>query len=251
MLMNVLLRPWRSSLGAKYVMALTGISLLGFVIAHMLGNLLIYVGPDALNSYAHALKDKPALLWTARSGLLIIFLLHLVLAIRLTLQNQNARGVAYVYEDTVQASWASRHMLLTGLVLLAFIVFHLAHFTFGIITTTNSYSKGEHINYLDLRDPADPAAHSSAEGPRHDVYRMVVDGFRNWVITLTYVIAQVFLWLHLWHGASSWFQSLGLNHPAYNPLIRAFGPVVSTAILIGNCSIPLAVLSGLIGGSVP
>ncbi len=248
--MNVLLRPWRSSLGAKYLMAFTGLGLIGFVIVHMLGNLLIYLGPDWLNSYAHGLKDKPILLWTARSGLLLIFLVHLVLGIRLTLSNQAARGVRYVYEDTVEASWASRHMLLTGLVLLAFIVFHLAQFTLGIVTTYHDPNTGQSINYLDLREPVDPAAHSSAEGPRHDVYAMVVSGFRSPWVTITYIIAQIFLWLHLWHGASSWFQSLGLNHPAYNPIIRWVGPVVATAVLVGNCSIPLAVLSGLVGGSV-
>ncbi len=243
--MNVLLRPWQSSLGAKYAMALTGVGLLGFVIVHMSGNLLIYLGPDALNSYAQALKDRPALLWAARSGLLIIFLIHLILGIRLTLQNKYARGVRYVYEDTVQASWASRHMLLTGFVLLAFIVFHLAHFTFGLIT--NYIDKtGTPSVYLDLRqerNPGIPVGHD-------DVYKMVVVSFRVPWVTITYVIAQVFLWLHLWHGGSSWFQSLGLNHPAYNPLIRAFGPVIATIVLVGNCSIPLAVISGLIGGSV-
>jgi succinate dehydrogenase / fumarate reductase, cytochrome b subunit len=247
--MNVLLRPLRSSLGAKYVMALTGVGLIGFVVAHMLGNLVIFVGPDALNSYAQSLKDHPALLWTARTGLLAIFLVHLGLGIRLALQNRQARGVGYVYEDTVQASWASRNMLLTGLVLLAFIIFHLAHFTFGLITTYTDPNSGERVSYLDLREvPKDPARHGSEEGDRHDVYAMVVAGFRVPWVAITYVIAQVFLWLHLWHGASSWFQSLGINHPAYNPLIRAVGPVLATAVLVGNCSIVLAVWSRLIGG---
>jgi succinate dehydrogenase / fumarate reductase cytochrome b subunit len=245
--MNRLLRPLRSSLGAKYVMSLTGVGLIGFVVAHMLGNLLIYLGPDALNGYAEALKERPALLWTARSGLLAIFLVHLTLGIRLTLQNQRARGSPYAYEDTVQASWASRHMLLTGLVLLAFIVFHLAQFTFGAVTTYTDPETHAQVNYLDLHEPA--TSKYLPDG-RHDVYRMVVAGFRVPWVTLTYVVAQVFLWLHLWHGASSWFQSLGLNHAAYNPLIRAFGPVLATAVLVGNCSIPLAVLSGLVGGSV-
>jgi succinate dehydrogenase / fumarate reductase cytochrome b subunit len=239
--MNPLLRPWRSSLGAKYVMALTGVGLIGFVVVHMLGNLLIYAGPDALNGYAKALKDRPALLWTARGGLLTIFLVHVILGIRLTLQNRHARGVRYVYEDTVQASWASRHMLRTGLVLLAFIVFHLAHFTFGVVTNYID-KEGKPGVYLDLRQEMNPGI-----PVRHDVYKMVVVSFRvRWVV-ITYVVAQFFLWLHLWHGGSSWFQSLGLNHPAYNPLVRAVGPVLATAVLVGNCSIPLAVLSGLVG----
>jgi succinate dehydrogenase / fumarate reductase cytochrome b subunit len=239
--MNALLRPLRSSLGAKYVMAVTGIGLIGFVVVHMLGNLLIYLGPDALNSYAQALKDKPALLWPARFGLLAIFVIHIILGIRLTLQNQAARDIPYVYEDTVQANWASRHMVLTGLVVLAFVLFHLAQFTFGVVTKYTDES-GVVTNYLDLHDAKDP--------PRHDVYRMVVAGFRSVPVTLTYLIAQFFLWLHLWHGGSSWFQSLGINHAAYNPLFRAFGPVLATIVLIGNCSIPLAVLSRLVGGSV-
>jgi succinate dehydrogenase / fumarate reductase cytochrome b subunit len=247
--MNELFRPLRSSLGAKYVMAVTGVGLIGFVVAHMTGNLLIYLGPDALNSYAKSLQDHPALLWSARLGLLTIFLIHVVLASRLTLYNERARGVRYVYEDTVVASWSARHMMLTGLVLLAFIVFHLAHFTFGVVTTYTDPATGEEISYLDLHDVKDPARHAPGESPRHDVYRMVVAGFRVPWITVTYLFAQFFLWMHLWHGGSSWFQSLGLNHPAYDPLIRAVGPVLATAVLVGNCSIPLAVLSGWVGGT--
>jgi succinate dehydrogenase / fumarate reductase cytochrome b subunit len=201
-------------------MALTGLGLLGFVIAHMAGNLLIYAGPDALNGYAHALKDKPGFLWPARIGLLVLFVVHIILGLRLTSQNQSARPIAYQYEDTAQASWASRHMLLTGLVLLAFTVYHLAHFTFGVV----------------------PGTH----GASPDVYGMVVADFRQPWITLTYLVSMVFLWLHLWHGGSSWFQSLGLEHPYYNPVLRWFGPVVATIVLIGNCSIPLAVFLGIV-----
>src|SRR5262245_49579551 len=120
--MNMLVRPVRSSLGSKYWMALTGLVLTGFVLGHMAGNLLVFAGPDALNSYAHALKSRPAFLWTVRLILLAVFVLHVVIGIRLTLQNQAARPVGYAYEETMQASWASRHMLLTGLVLFAFIV---------------------------------------------------------------------------------------------------------------------------------
>src|SRR5262249_31376967 len=124
-------------------------------------------------------------------------------------------------------------------------------FTLGVVTVYTGPG-GEQTNYLNLHEDAkDPARHDPAEGARHDVYKMVVSGFRMKWVTITYVIAQVFLWLHLWHGGSSWFQSLGLTHPAYNPLLRAFGPVLATAILVGNCSIPLSVMAGLVGGSVP
>src|SRR5579883_2047564 len=107
--MQFLVRALRSSLGRKYLMALTGLALIGFVIVHMAGNLLIYAGPDALNSYAQGLKARPPLLWAARSGLLAVFLVHLYLGITLTRDNTTARPIRYASEDTVQASWASRH----------------------------------------------------------------------------------------------------------------------------------------------
>src|ERR1700722_16520489 len=133
--MNLLLRPVKSSLGSKYVMAITGLGLVGFVIIHMIGNLLIFAGRDALNGYAAALKHNPAFLWTARTGLLFFFVVHMAFALRLSLHNKAARPTRYVYEDTVEADWASRHMLLTGLVLLAFVLYHLAHFTLGVVAT--------------------------------------------------------------------------------------------------------------------
>ena len=114
-------------------MAVTGLGLVGFVIIHMLGNLLIFAGPDALNGYAEALKHNPGLLWTARSGLFLLFVVHIALALRLSMQNKAARPNRYVYEETIEATWASRHMLLTGLVLLAFVLYHLLHFTLGVV----------------------------------------------------------------------------------------------------------------------
>jgi succinate dehydrogenase / fumarate reductase cytochrome b subunit len=248
--MNLLIRPVQSSLGKKYVMALTGLALVGFVLAHLAGNLLVFLGPDALNTYAAALKARPLLLWPARVLLLIIFLVHVYLGLVLTKQNTDARPIGYYYQNTIQASWASRHMLLTGLVLLAFTIYHLAHFTFGVVARAEvrdpTTGQLESKNYLDLHeyphDPKDPG-----KDGRHDVYRMVIAGFRNPVIALSYVAAMVFLWFHLWHGASSWFQSMGWNHPHYFRVIRLVGPIVATVVLIGNCSMPLAVLFRLIG----
>lgn len=240
--MTLLLAPVRSSLGTKYVMALTGLVLITFVLGHMAGNLLIFLGPDALNSYAYALKARPALLWAARLVLLVVFVMHIALGIRLTLWNKDARPVRYVYEDTYQASWASRHMMLTGMLLLAFVVYHLAHFTLGVVHEADV--GGVSVGYLDLKEPLE------GQTGRHDVFRMVVYGFRNPIITASYLVFQVFLWLHLWHGVSSWFQSLGISHPRYQGIIRGAGPVVATLVLIGNSSIPLAVWLGLVGGSV-
>ncbi len=236
---NLLLRPLpRSSLGSKYVMAVTGLLLICFVLAHMAGNLLIFAGKDALNGYAHALEEKPPLLWTARVILLAIFVLHIVLGIRLTRDNMRARPVRYVCEGTIQANWASRHMLLTGLVILAFVIYHLLHFTLGITDPTHFKR-----NTLDvpLYRPLDPAAR-----PEYDVAAMVVGGFRQPLVSLAYVVATVFLALHLWHGATSWFQSLGLNGRGYDKVINRVGPVIALIVLIGNCSIPLAILAGYV-----
>jgi len=217
--MKQFLRPVQSSVGSKYLMALTGLALIVFVIVHMLGNLQIFFGPEALNAYAHHLKESPLFLWSARSGLLVVFVLHVILGLRLAYANSRARPRPYVCESTFQASWAARHMLLTGLVLLAFVLFHLAHFTLGLI------HEGSFID----------------AGGQQDVYAMVIVGFRTTWITLTYLLAMVFLWLHLWHGASSWLQSLGLNSRKTAGLVQWFGPVVATIVLVGNCSIPLAV----------
>lgn len=212
----------QSSLARKYVMALTGFVLIVFVLGHMAGNLLIYAGPNALNDYGHALKANAALLWTARGGLLLAFILHVYLGVQLTAENTAARPVRYVVDRPVASSWASRHMLVTGLVILAFLVFHLAHYTVGLVQV----------------DPNDFRA--------GDVRAMSIKAYREPWVVATYLAAQVFLFLHLWHGASSWFQSLGLNHPKWNPFFRRFGPAFATLIFLGNASIPLSVVVGIV-----
>ncbi len=224
--MNRLSRLVLSSVGSKYIMALTGLGLMIFVIAHMSGNLLIYLGKDALNEYAHGLMAHPFLLWSARCGLLAIFLIHLFFAWRTNQENEAARPIRYVHEDTIQANWASRHMMLTGLVILLFVIYHLLHFTFGV-------TDPEHFKYA-----LDPK-----EG---DVAGMVIAGFQQPGIALTYIVAQIFLGLHLWHGGSSWLQHLGLNGRGYDAVINHVGAVVAAVVVAGNCSIPLAILLGWI-----
>jgi succinate dehydrogenase / fumarate reductase cytochrome b subunit len=225
--MNLMLRPLRTSVGSKYVMAVTGLGLMGFVLVHLLGNLQIFLGREALNDYGKHLEDLPALLWSARAGLLAIFLIHIVVGLRLWYSNRRARPERYVYEDTVQASWASRHMLLTGLVILAFVVYHLLHFTFGVTDPTNF---ARHL----LEDPQKP----------RDVAAMVVGGFKQWPVSIGYVLAQIVLGLHLWHGAGSWLQSLGWNGRRWLRWVRGFGIAFAVLIVVGNCSIPLAILLG-------
>jgi succinate dehydrogenase / fumarate reductase cytochrome b subunit len=224
--MNRLSRLVLSSVGSKYVMALTGLGLMIFVIAHMSGNLLIYGGKDALNAYAHGLAEHPGLLWSARIGLLAIFVIHLLFALRTWQENESARPIAYVCQEPIQANWASRHMMLTGVVILLFVIYHLLHFTFGVIDPSN-------FKY----------AHEPKQG---DVAEMVIRGFRQPVISAMYILAQIFLGLHLWHGGSSWLQHLGLNGRGYDAIVNRLGAVVAVIVVVGNCSIPLVILMGWI-----
>ncbi len=223
--MNRLSRLVRSSVGAKYIMALTGLGLTLFVLGHMSGNLLIYGGKDALNSYAHGLTEHPVLLWTARGGLLAIFLIHLLMAIRLRQEDYAARPIHYVHEKTIQASWASRYMLSTGFVILVFVIYHLLHFTFGIADPSHFKAQLAH-------DPKE----------QYDVAAMVVAGFRQPLIAIFYIFCQIVLGLHLWHGGSSWLQHLGLNGRGYDQLVNNLGAVIAIIVIVGNCSIPLVIL---------
>lgn len=217
-----------SSIGGKIVSALTGALLLGFVVAHLTGNLLVFKGPAAMNAYAKWLHDLGPLLWVARIGLLGLVVLHIVITIRLNLRNRAARPVQYAKKGWTNATWASRNMVMSGLVVLAFIVYHLLHFTLGV---------------------TDPEGHASQLAPRDglkDVYGMVVLGFQSVPVSLAYVVAMSLLGLHLAHGASSFLQTLGVNHPRYNPLLRSFGPGLAGLIVIGYLSIPVSVLLGIV-----
>lgn len=217
-----------SSIGKKFLMALTGFALIGFVLGHLAGNLLVYLGPDALNAYAKGLKTQPTytFLWVARIGLLGVFGYHIVNGIMLTLQNKKARKTGYRYNATIQASWFSRTMAISGIFLLLFVLVHLAHFTFTLFNP----------EYSELLDNEN----------RHDVYAMVIDGFSNIYFAFFYIISMVFLWMHVGHGGSSAWQSLGLSNTRFLFLTEKIGPVVATLLLIGNCSIPIAVLCGFL-----
>jgi succinate dehydrogenase / fumarate reductase cytochrome b subunit len=223
---GALARLWASSLGKKYVMAITGLGLWVFVIIHMLGNLQIYLGPDRLNAYGHALKSTPALLWGARIGLLTIAVLHIVAAIQLTSANRRARPIGYGDKKVVASSFAQRTMIVSGLILLAFIIFHLAHFTLGWVNP----------QYLDFKDPLDLS--------RHDVYRMMIVGFSNPLISAFYIVSMGLLLLHLTHGVSSTFQSLGLRSKKTFGFFDKLARITALALFLGNSSIPLAILLG-------
>ena len=226
-LLVALQRFYASSIGKKLIVAVTGAMLLLFVLGHMLGNLLVYQGEDAINSYAAWLKGAAHGwgVWAARFGLLGAFVVHIVATIHLTVQNREARSDRYAHESTVQAPLASRIMIISGTIILCFVIYHLMHFTLGVAN-----------DYLSYHD---------SQG-RHDVHRMVIEGFSWWPASLFYIFSVALLCHHLSHGFSSVFQTLGLRTERSWPAITLLGKAYAAVILIGNCSIPIAVLTGIL-----
>jgi succinate dehydrogenase / fumarate reductase cytochrome b subunit len=212
-------------------MAISGMALFLFVVVHMLGNLQIFLGPEAINDYGYFLQSKPELVWPARIGLLILVLLHIWAAIKLTAENRAARNRSYGEYRPVGSSYASRTMFVSGLVLLVFIIYHLLHFTVQV--------QGINFTGQDFRTLEDAKQH-------HDVYRMMVFGFQNPVVSIFYIISMSLLCLHLSHGVSSMFQSLGWKNRKYGAFLDRFALVAAGILVIGYSSIPIAVLAGLI-----
>jgi len=228
--MNLITRTWQSSLGKKYLMAISGCVLVGFVIGHLLGNLQIFLGPEALNRYGHFLQSTPELIWPARIGLLALVVLHIAAAITLTKQNRAARPVGYGDNKVVAASYASRTMMMSGLIVFAFIIYHLLHFT---IQTPDINFTGQ--DFKTLHD----------EQGRHDIYRMMILGYKRPLVSLFYVLGVGLLCLHLSHGVSSMFQSMGWKNKSYGAFLDKFAIVVSVILFVGYISIPAAVLIGM------
>jgi succinate dehydrogenase / fumarate reductase cytochrome b subunit len=210
---------FKSSIGKKVVMAASGAVLFGFVVAHMAGNLQVYLGRTAINTYAENLRHVPALLWAARLALLAAVTLHIASAWSLTRTSQEARPVGYRERESRESTYASRTMRWSGVILLLFIVYHLMHFTFGNV----------HPSFV-------PG----------DVFHNVVAGFRSVAVSGFYIAAMIALGLHLYHGVWSMMQTVGLSHPRYDHLRHAFATLVAVVVVAGNISFPVAVLTGLI-----
>jgi succinate dehydrogenase / fumarate reductase cytochrome b subunit len=224
-----------SSVGQKILVAVTGASLVGFLFFHMVGNLKMFSGQESINKYAYFLKhDLGALIWMARAGLLGLFALHLFLALRLALKSKAARKIGYKNQKSAQASIASKTMMWTGITILLFAVFHLAHYTFGWLHGVEV--DGVYTNYLDLKD---------ADG-KHDVYTMVIAGFTTPWISAIYVMTQVLLFIHLSHGIASSLQTLGLVGKRFTPVAKLLGWAISGTILAGNLAIVFAVWFGVV-----
>ena len=209
------------------IVAITGVILILFVIGHLLGNLQIFLGPEWINGYSQHLRDLGPLLWLVRIFLLITVVVHIFVTIRLAIDNRRARPEPYIDKQYVKATFASRHMVVSGIIVLMFIVYHLAHFTVRVTDPRFSALK------------MDPLGH-------YDVYSMMVYGFQNPYVSAFYVLGLFLLTLHLSHGSSSFFQSLGLNNQRLTPRLAVGGRIFAWLLFIGYVSIPLAILLGLI-----
>ena len=210
---------YRSAVGKKAVMAVTGLGMIAFLITHVLGNLQVFAGPLKINEYSAALRRLGPLLWIARGGLLVALILHVVAAYQLTQRKAAARPVGYANQDPQVSTFAARTIRWGGVLLLVFIVLHLLHFTFGTIHPAFDHK---------------------------DVYGNVIVAFQVWWVALLYLLAMIGLGLHLYHGAWSSIRTLGLTRASANPLKRRATAVLAWAIYLGFSIIPIAVFAGII-----
>jgi succinate dehydrogenase / fumarate reductase, cytochrome b subunit len=219
--MGRLRKFYGSMVGKKVVMGVTGLIGIGFVILHSLGNLLVFRGPEAINSYSRFLKNTGELLWTLRGVLLLAVILHVIAAIQLTRQSRAARPIGYAKREAQVATISSRTMRWGGALLLIFIVVHILHFTTGNIRPTGAFS-------------------------HDDVYANVVTSFRIWWVTLFYVVAMIALGLHLFHGAWSSVRSIGVSPPSPQPLHRRLSLLIAMFVWAAFTAIPVAVFFGIV-----
>ncbi|HTQ57744.1 MAG TPA: succinate dehydrogenase cytochrome b subunit [Bryobacteraceae bacterium] len=210
---------YQASIGKKAVMAVTGVILFGYVLGHLIGNLQIYSPDhDQINNYARFLHSHGVLLWVVRTLLLASVVLHITVSVQLWLLKQRARPQGYVKKDDVPTSYAARTMIWSGPIIAAFVVFHVLHLTTGSIVP---------IEELNVR-------------------ANVISGFEHPAIAIFYIVAMALLCLHLYHGLWSMFQSLGINHPRYTPILKKFAAAFAWFVAIGNISIPVSVMLGVL-----
>jgi succinate dehydrogenase / fumarate reductase, cytochrome b subunit len=217
--MNPITGIYTTTVGKKILMAVTGIILVLYVLAHMLGNLQIYISAERIDAYARFLHSMPPVLWFARAVLLFCVLVHIVAAVQLWLRNRASRPVKYRVFRPPEVDLAARTMVWSGPILLLFIVYHLLHLTTG----------DAHPDYVEL-------------APFHNV----VIGFAVWWAAAIYIVANLLLAFHLYHGVWSLFQTLGWDHPKWGPCRRYLAAAIAVVVGTANISIPLAVLAGIL-----
>jgi succinate dehydrogenase / fumarate reductase cytochrome b subunit len=223
---NPLVAFYQSSIGKKWVVALTGVVLILYVLGHLAGNLQIYLGLNRINNYAEFLHNLGPVLWLIRIILLACFVIHIVATIQLTIQNREAKPQKYAVPGYQASTPASRTMIVSGLIVLCFVIYHLLHFTLEV---TNP-------GFRHLRD---------ALG-RHDVYHMMIIGFRHPLISLVYAIGLFLLCMHLSHGFASVTQTLGINNRKIARVISTGGVTLAWLVFLGYVSIPVTILLGLV-----
>jgi succinate dehydrogenase / fumarate reductase cytochrome b subunit len=233
--MNPVAQFYKSSIGKKWVVALTGLVLVAYVIGHLIGNLQIFLpaqeGVRQINKYGHFLHSLGVGLWAVRIFLLFCFVLHIVTTIKLATENRAARPQSYAVVKREQSSLAGRTMVMSGLIVLCFVIFHVLHFTTHTVAAAG---------FKDLQ-PQPLSAHMAGE-TGWDVYGMVITGFKNKAASAFYILGMILLCMHLSHGFGSFFQTLGLNSKRLAPVLVNGGRVLAVLICIGYISIPIAVM---------
>lgn len=219
---------YRTSVGKKFYMAVSGVVLIGFLVAHMIGNLKMYMGPDSFNHYAEFLREVgyPILphmagLWIFRIVLLACVGLHMLSAWQVYTQSRKARGGKYEKEESLSFAYASRTMRWGGVIIATFVIYHLLHFTIGADFVHSEFVQGE-------------------------AYQNVVYGFQNPVVVGFYLVAMIMVTFHVYHGLWSAFQTVGANHPKYNPFRRPLALVLALLLLVGFLSVPAGVTAGVL-----
>lgn len=207
-----------TSIGKKVTMAISGFIVFGFLVGHMIGNLQVFLGPEKLNAYADLLKSMGGMLWFFRGFMALAIIVHIISAMLVTLQSWSARPTKYKVQRYRETTYAARTMWWGGPIILLFLLYHLGHLTIG----------NAHHDFTP------------------NVYNNVVTGFQIGWVSGVYIVTMVIIGLHLYHGLWSMFQTMGANHPTWNDWRRIFAVVFALIITVGNCSIPVAVLAGMI-----
>ena len=224
---------FKSTVGRKILMAVTGVMLIGFITVHLLGNLSVFAGADAINAYAKHLHDLGPLVWIFRLVMLVLFAVHITFGVQLYLENRAATPDNYAVQKTLVTTFSAKTMVFTGLIILAFLLYHLLHFTVQI---TNPEISAKNIEMVALAD-----GHMTL-----NVFAMVTQSFQNAFIALVYIVAMIALTLHIFHGISSWVQTLGWSTGSSQDKVTSIGKIVAIVYGLAYIAIPLLLLARIV-----